>query len=78
MPNTDQAQVPLRALYDQLDHMRDLLKIVDANYKVGVGGGMSVPLAPAQVQALKDQYVQLLSAMQQNLKNFPNATAYFP
>lgn len=77
MPNTDNAQGPLRELYSKLDQMRDLLKIVDGNFKV-TAGTISVSMLPADVQGLKIQYVQLISQIQQTLRSFPDASAFFP
>lgn len=77
MPNTDQAQVPLQALFDQLDQMRDLLKTVEGNFKVQAGA-VTLTMAPGDVAALKTQYTQLLSQMKQNMQRFPDAGAYFP
>lgn len=77
MPNTDQAQVPLRTLYEQLDQMRSLLKTVEGNFKVQVGP-VSASLSPSDVQNLKTQYIQLVSQIQQTAKSFPDAGSYFP
>jgi hypothetical protein len=77
MPSTDQAQVPLQALFAQLDALRALLKTVEANFKVSAGP-LTVSLAPGDVAALKTQYTQLLSQMDENIKRFPDASAYFP
>ena len=77
MPNTDQAQVTLRTLFDQLDQLRTLLKNVEANFRVQVGT-VSASLSPSDVQNLKTQYIQLISQMKQSVGNLPDATAYFP
>lgn len=77
MPNTDQAQVPLRALYDQLDQMRALLKVVEGGFRVQAGA-VTVSVAPGDIQNLKTQYVQLQSQIAQTLRSFPDASAYFP
>lgn len=77
MPNTDQAQVSLQALYSQLDQMRQILTTIEANFRV-TAAGASIPLPPDQVQSLKNQYIQLLSQMAQSVKNFPSAGSYFP
>lgn len=77
MLNTDQAQVTLRTLFDQLDAMRTLLKMVEGNFKVQVGP-VSASLSPSDVQNLKTQYIQLISQMKQTVGSLPDAIAYFP
>lgn len=77
MPKTDNAQVPLRDLFEQIDQMRTILKLVDGGFKVPVGPVMA-SLSPSDIQGLKTQYTQLISKMQQTARSFPDATSYFP
>jgi len=77
MPNTDQAQVPLRNIFDLLDQLRSILKTVEGNFKVSAGN-VTVSMTPPQIQELKNQYINLINQIQTTVKKLPDANAFFP
>lgn len=74
---TDQVQGPLRDVFEAVNQLRDVLKIVDAGFTI-TAGDIQASMTPPQVQAVKAKYQAFVAQLKNAASQFPDARAFFP
>lgn len=72
MPNVSSIQTPVMDMYQHLDKMQDLLKIVAADYKVRAKElDFSIALPEGKIEEIKAQYVNIVQAIRSCVGRLP-------